>query len=293
MTGADMLKAALARSDLPPTLRAFLLDVQRQAARRPLSPRQVRAVERIAAAPPRPDFAAVNRAALARLPDVLARLLPGGRAVGAEWHAGSLRGEAGNSLRVRLRGDRAGAVVRLRHRRQGGRPGEPRRRGGPRAAGAKPPADWRGCSGWRALTMAADGMGRDPFAPLDGAERRRRPPPPPRPATDGRRSCPRRTRCRTCCATAATARPRRPGTTATRTARCCSRCAASIRRARRKEILPLLLRRRMAGGGRRRPSRARSTGWTGSPPARPRRCWWWRARRPPTPRWASSPTSCR
>ncbi len=108
MTGADMLKAALARSDLPPKLRAFLLDVRRQAARRPLTPRQVRAVERIAGAPPRPDFAAVNRAALARLPDVLARLLPGGRAVGAEWHAGSLRGEAGNSLRVRLRGDRAG-----------------------------------------------------------------------------------------------------------------------------------------------------------------------------------------
>jgi twinkle protein len=40
---------------------------------------------------------------------VLARLLPAGRAVGAEWHAGSLRGEPGDSLRVRLRGDRAGA----------------------------------------------------------------------------------------------------------------------------------------------------------------------------------------
>jgi hypothetical protein len=58
--------------------------------------------------PPRPDFEAINAAALARLPDVLARLLPGGRAVGAEWHAGSLRGEAGHSLRVRLRGERAG-----------------------------------------------------------------------------------------------------------------------------------------------------------------------------------------
>jgi hypothetical protein len=83
--------------------------VQRQAARRPLTPRQMQAVARIASAPPRPDFAAINRAALARLPNVLARLLPGGRAVGAEWHAGSLRGEAGDSLRVRLRGDRAGA----------------------------------------------------------------------------------------------------------------------------------------------------------------------------------------
>ncbi|TCZ64517.1 hypothetical protein EXY23_06525 [Roseicella aquatilis] len=67
----------------------------------------MQAVERLAAS--RADFAAVNRAALARLPDVLARLLPGGRAHGAEWHAGNLRGEAGNSLRVRLRGERAGA----------------------------------------------------------------------------------------------------------------------------------------------------------------------------------------
>jgi hypothetical protein len=56
----------------------------------------------------RVDFAAINRAAIMRLPDVLSRLLPGGRAIGAEWHAGSLRGEAGDSLRVRLRGDRAG-----------------------------------------------------------------------------------------------------------------------------------------------------------------------------------------
>jgi hypothetical protein len=63
---------------------------------------------RIATTAPRADFAAVNRAALARLPDVLARLLPGGRAVGAEWHAGSLAGERGDSLRVRLRGARAG-----------------------------------------------------------------------------------------------------------------------------------------------------------------------------------------
>jgi hypothetical protein len=58
--------------------------------------------------PRRLNFAAVNRAALARLPELLARLLPGGRAVGAEWHAGSLRGERGDSLRVRLRGRRAG-----------------------------------------------------------------------------------------------------------------------------------------------------------------------------------------
>jgi hypothetical protein len=106
---AEMLAAALARHDLAPKVRTFLADLERQAARRPLSPRQIEALARIAAAPPAPDFAAINRAALARLPDVLARLLPGGRAVGTEWHTGSLRGEAGDSLRVRLRGDRAGA----------------------------------------------------------------------------------------------------------------------------------------------------------------------------------------
>ncbi len=105
---ADMIMTALARSDLTPRAHAFLLDVSRQARSRPLTPRQLQVVERMVSAPPQPDFAAVNRAALARLPDVLARLLPGGKAMGAEWHAGSLRGEAGNSLRVRLHGDRAG-----------------------------------------------------------------------------------------------------------------------------------------------------------------------------------------
>lgn len=106
--GADLLQAALARHDLTPKARAFLLDVQRQARRGPLSARQLAAVERLANTKPQPNFAAINAAALARLPDVLARLLPGGRAVGAEWHAASLHGEAGNSLRVRLHGERAG-----------------------------------------------------------------------------------------------------------------------------------------------------------------------------------------
>jgi hypothetical protein len=54
------------------------------------------------------DFRAINAAALARLPELLALLLPGGRVVGAEWHVGSLAGERGDSLRVRLRGERAG-----------------------------------------------------------------------------------------------------------------------------------------------------------------------------------------
>lgn len=102
------IATALTRADLSPQARAFLRDLQCRAARRALTPRQVQAVERIAAGSGRPDFMAVNRAALARLPEVLARLLPGGRAIGAEWHAGSLRGEAGNSLRVRLHGDRIG-----------------------------------------------------------------------------------------------------------------------------------------------------------------------------------------
>ncbi len=109
MTGdqACALAAALARPGLSVAARDFLRDLERCG--RPLTPRQAAAVERILAAPPAPDFAAVNRAALAWLPEVLARLLPGGRAAGAEWHAGSLSGEPGDSLRVRLRGDRAGA----------------------------------------------------------------------------------------------------------------------------------------------------------------------------------------
>ena len=116
------LDAALARGDLSPETRRFLRDVKRQAARRPLSPRQAAAVERIATAPERCDFAAVNAAALARLPDVLARLLPGGRAVGAHWNAGSLRGEAGDSLRVRLRGEKAGAWCDFATGEKGGDP---------------------------------------------------------------------------------------------------------------------------------------------------------------------------
>ncbi len=54
-------------------------------------------------------FEAVNRAALARLPDVLKRILPGGRVIGAQFRAGSLGGECGDSLKVALTGDRRGA----------------------------------------------------------------------------------------------------------------------------------------------------------------------------------------
>ncbi len=68
------------------------------------------------------DFAAVNRAALAVLPAILERWLPGGRAIGHEWTCGSLRGEAGASCRVNLRtgrwsdfatGERGGDAVSL------------------------------------------------------------------------------------------------------------------------------------------------------------------------------------
>jgi hypothetical protein len=68
------------------------------------------------------DFDTVNSAALARLPEVLARLLPGGRAVGPEWHAGSLRGDPGDSLRVRMRGERAGRWADFATGEKGGDP---------------------------------------------------------------------------------------------------------------------------------------------------------------------------
>lgn len=71
---------------------------------------------------PRIDFADINRAALARLPEVLSRLLPGGRIVGPEWHAGSLRGERGDSLRVRMRGERAGRWADFATGEKGGDP---------------------------------------------------------------------------------------------------------------------------------------------------------------------------
>jgi putative DNA primase/helicase len=51
---------------------------------------------------PRPDFEGINAAALARLPDVLAHLLPGGRLIGREWTCGSLAGEPGASCKVNI-----------------------------------------------------------------------------------------------------------------------------------------------------------------------------------------------
>ena len=100
------LAAALARTDLTPAVRAFLDDLDRRGS--PLTLRQAAAVERILAAPARPDFASVNRAALARLPEVLARLLPGGTVRAGYYRAASVTGGAGQSLKVKLTGAGAG-----------------------------------------------------------------------------------------------------------------------------------------------------------------------------------------
>jgi putative DNA primase/helicase len=48
------------------------------------------------------NFAGINAAALARLPELLTQLLPGGRRIGREWTCGSLAGEPGRSCRVNL-----------------------------------------------------------------------------------------------------------------------------------------------------------------------------------------------
>ena len=122
MNASAIIAAALARPDLSQSARAYLLDVNRRAARFGLTERQRAAVERIATAPPPPDFEAINAAARARLPDVLARLLPGGRMERAEWHAGSLNGERGDSLRVRLRGHHAGIWMDFATGEKGGDP---------------------------------------------------------------------------------------------------------------------------------------------------------------------------
>lgn len=68
------------------------------------------------------NYAAINRAALARWPEVLARLLPGGKPEDNEWLVGSLCGEVGRSLKVRLRGDRVGAWCDFATGEKGGDP---------------------------------------------------------------------------------------------------------------------------------------------------------------------------
>jgi putative DNA primase/helicase len=53
--------------------------------------------------PRRIDFAQVARASLPHLPELCARWLPGGRAIGHEWTCGDLSGGRGQSCRVNLR----------------------------------------------------------------------------------------------------------------------------------------------------------------------------------------------
>jgi putative DNA primase/helicase len=52
---------------------------------------------------PRLDFSAVNAAAVSALPAVVVQWLPNGHREGHEWCVGSLRGEAGRSLKINLR----------------------------------------------------------------------------------------------------------------------------------------------------------------------------------------------
>jgi hypothetical protein len=105
---AEQIQTALAKPGLSVSVRRFLIDLGCQVASRPLTQRQCAAVQRIIQAQTPLDYGAINRAALARLPEVLERLLPGGRRHAGEWQVGSLRGEAGQSLRVRLHGERSG-----------------------------------------------------------------------------------------------------------------------------------------------------------------------------------------
>lgn len=75
------------------------------------------------------DFAAVSRAALGRLPDILARWLPGGRIEGREYIVRNP--EAPRSAARQLQDQhRYRAMGRFRDRRQGRRSDQPRRLSG-------------------------------------------------------------------------------------------------------------------------------------------------------------------
>ena len=54
------------------------------------------------------DILEIKRALVDRAVEVAEKLLPNGRLSGSEWEVGSIRGEAGNSLRVRVRGAKTG-----------------------------------------------------------------------------------------------------------------------------------------------------------------------------------------
>ena len=69
-----------------------------------------------------PDFEAINRAALPHLETLCRRWLVAGRRIGPEWIVGSLRGEAGASLKVRLTGARLGRWCDFATGQRGGDP---------------------------------------------------------------------------------------------------------------------------------------------------------------------------
>jgi hypothetical protein len=54
------------------------------------------------------NYAAIDRAARPHLGELCARLLPGGRRVGNEFVAATLRGGRGGSCKIRLTGNKAG-----------------------------------------------------------------------------------------------------------------------------------------------------------------------------------------
>jgi hypothetical protein len=98
------IRTASARAALSDWERGFLDSLRRQ--RRPLSERQAGTLARIVAGTV--DIATVKRATMARLREVVERLLPGGTERGGYWVCADLRGGKGDSCKVRLTGDRAG-----------------------------------------------------------------------------------------------------------------------------------------------------------------------------------------
>jgi putative DNA primase/helicase len=93
------LATARARTSLTFWERSFLDDLAGRT--RPLTAKQAEALTRCARNGL--NFAAVNRAALPRLPELVARWLPGGKLIRSEWTCATLRGGVGNSCRVNLR----------------------------------------------------------------------------------------------------------------------------------------------------------------------------------------------
>jgi hypothetical protein len=99
-----LILAALQKPSLSDWEREFLVSLTRL--RRPLSDKQAATLVKVAE--DRVSIATVKRAAMARLREVVERLLPGGTERGGYWVCADLRGGKGDSCKVRLVGDRAG-----------------------------------------------------------------------------------------------------------------------------------------------------------------------------------------